>query len=153
MSQIKIVSGFVTDVPKTTLSPGNYGSFTFRIGVAGTLVRMTVLPVPPFESNDYVALAVSPAFLNGSSYVGLAYRNIGHRAPAHPASLLPASVGILLGFMGLMGIVSLALPSAPEAPLTALSLACLGAGVAGFVRFRNIKIARRLLAEWKPNDQ
>lgn len=110
---------------------------------------MTVLPVPPFASNEYVALAVTPGFLSGSNYVALAYRNVGQRASAHPASLIPASVAILLGLMGVANLVFL---SGAGAPLIVLSIACTGAGLAGFARVRNILKARRLLAEWKPLD-
>jgi hypothetical protein len=141
--QIKIVAGFVSDVPRTAV-----GRFTFRIGAEATSVSMTVLPVPPFASNEYVALAVTPGFLPGSSCVALAYRNVGQRAPAHPASRVTASVGILLALMGIINLVFLS----GGAPLIVLSLSCVGAGLVGFIRIRSIAKARRLLAEWKPLD-
>jgi hypothetical protein len=110
---------------------------------------MSALTVPPFESNEYIAVVVRRAMVPGSHYIALAYRRLGLRAPAHAASLVLPSWGILLGFMGALNFI---LFPAPSPVLVAASLLASLFGIAGIVRLIGSLKARRLLAAWGPPD-
>jgi len=142
--RIEIFAGFVSDIP----ARARY-SFTFRIGDPPVTVSMNTLGEPPFDSNEYIAVAVQRSRLSSWQYTALAYRRLGLAAPAHLVSPMFAGAAILIGLMGLVNLWRF--PSL-DAEFAVVSLIGMGIGIAGVLRLRSTLIAKRVLAAWKPPD-
>jgi hypothetical protein len=142
--QVEIVAGFVSDVP-----PQARYSFTFSIGIPPKTVSMNSLGEPPFESNEYIAVAIRQSRLSTWQYTALAYRRLGLAAPAHIVSPLFPGSSILIG---LMGLVNLARFRSLDAQFVMLSVVAIGVGVVGALTLRSTLLARRTLAAWQPPD-
>jgi len=143
VGDIEFLTGFTSDVPSFCR-----WSFTFGIGSPPLAVSMTALGVPPFENNEYVALAVRRAYLFGSGYVALAYRRLGQGAGPHAASSVPSVVAAIIGLMGLVNFALLPLSEG----LVAASLVGIVVGIGGCVRLRDLTAAKRRLSAWRPPD-
>jgi O-antigen ligase len=84
-----------------------------------------------------------------SSYVVLAYRRVGLKAPTRLASIVGPIAAILVA---VMGFTFLALtPAHPNERIVDLLTICWG--LSGIIRLRRAVAAKRLLTEWEPSVQ
>ena len=105
---------------------------------------------PPFNSNEYIAVAAKRSSLAMSPYIALAYRRVGLRAAAQMVSLTVPTALLAVGAMG-CGTWALA-PTQPKS----IGFAALGlvAVLVGASRLLGVARAKRLLDGWEgsPKD-
>jgi hypothetical protein len=145
MSEIEVLAGFASDVPTASQF-----SFSFSIGDPPVRVSMGAFGSPPFNSNEYIAVAAKRSSFAMSPYIALAYRRVGLRAAAQMVNL---TVPIALLAVGVMGCGTWAL--APTQPKS-IGFAALGlvAVLVGASQLRGVARAKRLLDGWEgsPKD-
>lgn len=133
MADIRILSGFTTDVPISTRS-----GFWFGLGSSNARVYLSSMGARP--------VAVRKRLLMPGD-VTLAYRLLGLKCPAETAGLASALVFIALG---LMGIANLAVfPHSTGA--TAMFYVGIALGGLSVYRLREIVRAKRILSNWEPS--
>jgi hypothetical protein len=141
LEDITIIYGIARDVP----SVSRY-SFSFSIGQPPVSVSMNVFGNPPFNSNEYIAVAVQRGIV-GTGFVALAYQRVGQRAPPHMASPVPGVIAIAVA---VAGVSTWARASGPANQLIWISLTAVFVGVASASRLRGMWKAKYLLSNWDP---
>jgi hypothetical protein len=144
MSEIEVLAGFASDVPTVSQF-----SFSFSIGDPPVRVSMGAFGSPPFNSNEYIAVAAKRSSLAMSPYIALAYRRVGLRAAAQMVNL---TVPIALLAVGVMGCGTWALaPTQPKSiGFAALGLVAVLVGASGL---RGVARAKRLLDGWEGSSK
>jgi hypothetical protein len=87
----KILSGFTSGVPKSSRL-----GFFFGLGAPAETIYLSSLGAPPFDSNEYIAVAMRRGLLVPVN-VALAYRLVGLKGSAESAGLTSAALFIALG--------------------------------------------------------
>jgi hypothetical protein len=137
-----ILCGFTSNVPKASRS-----GFFFGIGTPPVTIYLSSLGSPPFDSDDYIAVAIRRGLLIPGN-VALAYRLVGQKCAAEAAGLASAVTFILLGVMGAINL--LRFPHA-NASFELMSYFGIVLGALNTYRVREILRAKRLLNEWEPS--
>lgn len=150
MEEIHILAGFVRNMRSVRRQ-----GLAFQIGTSSEWIYIGgTMFAPPFNENDYVAVAVGRSIFAGGQYAVLAFRDAGLRAPPQVASL---AVPIAISIFGLLlTYVLLANPKADMPPIVLLffcTMMVVGAlmVVGGVRRMLAGRNAKRLLEQWQPS--
>jgi len=138
MSGIRIIAGLVSN-----MRPLSRASLSFQIGDPPEwLSIMGTTMAPPFNPNEYVALAV-----RGSTV--LAYRDAGLGGPPRTVNPAPPMLALVLGLIPMAVIFD---PPASDSP--AWALLCFGVMAVTWAIYRLVGIAaaKRALATWQPSE-
>jgi hypothetical protein len=151
MEEIRILVGFVRNMRSVQRQ-----GFAFQIGTSPEWIYYTggTKFAPPFNENEYLAVAVRRSVFAGGQFAALAYRDAGLGAPPRVASLV---VPIAISIFGLVLMyVLLANPKAGMPPVVLLFFCTMMVVsalmvVGGMRRVLAGRDAKRLLEQWQPS--